>query len=602
MAGAPQPKPRVPEPLLGVERSVTGRRWRPRLSDDRRALALAQRLDVPEIVGRVLAARGVRPEEAESFLSPRLRSFLPDPSHLLDMDRAAERIANAVRGGERIAIFGDYDVDGATSAALLARFLSAVGAAPRLYIPDRMREGYGPNAPALLALRAEGVAVVITVDCGITAHEPLGVARAAGLEVIVVDHHEAEPILPPAAAVVNPNRLDETSPLKQLAAVGVAFLLAVAVNRRLRALGHFAPQQRPEPDLMAWLDLVALGTVCDVVPLTGLNRAFVAQGLQVMAQRRNVGLAALSDVARLDARPTTYHAGFLLGPRINAGGRVGRADLGVRLLVTEDAEEARALAQELDAYNEERRRIEAEVLTAALAQAERDATENAPVFVAAEGWHPGVVGVVAARLKERFARPAFVVALDGETGKGSARSVAGVDVGAAVIAARQKGLLVNGGGHAMAAGLTVAREKLAALRAFLTERVGDEMARSAAGASLGLDGALALEAASRDLVSLLERIGPFGVGNAEPRFAFAGARVVTAEVVGAEHVRCVLAGPANGRLKGIAFRAADTALGRALLASRGSTLHVAGRLERDDWQGREGVQLVIDDAAQPRPR
>jgi single-stranded-DNA-specific exonuclease len=518
------------------------------------------------------------------------------------MDRAAERIANAVRGGERIAIFGDYDVDGATSAALLARFLSAVGAAPRLYIPDRMREGYGPNAPALLALRAEGVAVVITVDCGITAHEPLGVARAAGLEVIVVDHHEAEPILPPAAAVVNPNRLDETSPLKQLAAVGVAFLLAVAVNRRLRALGHFAPQQRPEPDLMAWLDLVALGTVCDVVPLTGLNRAFVAQGLQVMAQRRNVGLAALSDVARLDARPTTYHAGFLLGPRINAGGRVGRADLGVRLLVTEDAEEARALAQELDAYNEERRRIEAEVLTAALAQAERDATENAPVFVAAEGWHPGVVGVVAARLKERFARPAFVVALDGETGKGSARSVAGVDVGAAVIAARQKGLLVNGGGHAMAAGLTVAREKLAALRAFLTERVGDEMARSAAGASLGLDGALALEAASRDLVSLLERIGPFGVGNAEPRFAFAGARVVTAEVVGAEHVRCVLAGPANGRLKGIAFRAVDTALGRALLASRGSTLHVAGRLERDDWQGREGVQLVIDDAAQPRPR
>jgi single-stranded-DNA-specific exonuclease len=518
------------------------------------------------------------------------------------MDEAAGRIADAVRAGEKVAIFGDYDVDGATSAALLARFLSAVGAAPRIYIPDRMREGYGPNAPALLALRDEGVAVVVTVDCGVTAHEPLAAARAAGLDVIVVDHHEAEPDLPPAAAVVNPNRLDETSPLKQLAAVGVAFLLAVAVNRRLRALGHFASGAPPEPDLMAWLDLVALGTVCDVVPLTGLNRAFVAQGLQVMAQRSNVGLAALADVARLDGRPTAYHAGFLLGPRINAGGRVGRSDLGARLLVTEDVEEARALAGELDAYNEERRRIESEVLAAALAEAERDAAADAPVFVTGQGWHPGVIGVVASRLKERFGRPAFVIALDGETGKGSARSVAGVDVGAAVIAARQKGLLVNGGGHAMAAGLTVARAKLATLRAFLIERVGSDMARSAPSASLGLDGALAVEAASRDLVALLEKVGPFGVGNAEPRFAFADARVVMAEVVGTEHVRCVLAGPANGRLKGIAFRAAGTDLGRALLAARGSALHVAGRLEADDWQGRERVQLIIEDAAPPRPR
>ncbi|MGB8274500.1 MAG: single-stranded-DNA-specific exonuclease RecJ [Alphaproteobacteria bacterium] len=602
MSVAAKADSRLAEAVLGVERSVTGKRWRARLGDDRLALALAQRLDLPEIVARILAARGVGLEDAASFLDPRLRSLLPDPSHLLDMDKATDRIVRAVREGEKIAIFGDYDVDGATSAALLARYLAAVGSAPRTYIPDRVREGYGPNGAAMRTLAAEGIRLVITVDCGISAHQALQEAREAGLDVVVVDHHEAESLLPAAAAVINPNRLDEASPLKQLAAVGVAFLLAAAVNRRLRADGHFGAPDRPEPDLMGWLDLVALGTICDVVPLTGLNRALVAQGLKVMARRGNIGLAALADVAGLDARPGTYHAGFLLGPRVNAGGRVGRSDLGVRLLTTSDAAEARAIASELDGYNQERRRIEAEVLAAATAQAESQTESASPVFVAGEDWHPGVIGIVASRLKERFGRPAFVIALHGDTGKGSARSIGGVDVGAAVIAARRNDLLINGGGHAMAAGLTVARAKVGALRDFLARRLGVEMACADAGPSLGLDGTLSPEGASRDLVALLERIGPFGVGNAEPRFAFPMTRIAMADVAGQEHVRCVLMGPQGGRLKGIAFRALQSDLGRALLAARGGSLHLAGRLGLDDWQGREGVQLFIDDAAVVRPR
>lgn len=588
---------RPQEPFLGVRRSLGGKRWRLRLADERAALALAQRLALPEILGRVLAARGVAADEAESFLDPRLSELLPDPFHLRDMEAAAKRLARAVMAGEGIAVFGDYDVDGATSAAVLARFFAAVGARSRVYIPDRLREGYGPNTAALLGLKAEGAGVVVTVDCGTGAYEPLEAAAAAGLDVVVVDHHEAEGRLPRAVAVVNPNRLDEPSPHKQLAAVGVAFLLAVAVNRRLREARWYGPRGRPEPDLRAWLDLVALGTICDVVPLTGVNRALVAQGLKVMARRGNVGLAALADAAGLQARPKPYHAGFVLGPRVNAGGRVGEADLGVRLLTTDDPQQARAIAAELEALNAERRRLEAAVLEAALAQLMARPGGPGPLaFAVAEGWHPGVIGIVAARLKDRFNRPACVVALDGGTGKGSARSVPGLDIGAAVIAARQKGLVTSGGGHAMAAGLTVPRSGIEALSEFLTNRVAAELDVEALVPSLGLDGALSPEAATPELAALLDRVGPFGVGNAEPRFAFARMRVVKADVVGADHVRCVLAGPAGGRLAGVAFRSLETDLGRGLLASGGAPLHVAGRLNADEWQGRTRVELFIDDA------
>ena len=456
MSGLAQPA------FLGVTRSVTGRRWRARAEDNRLVQALSQRLGVPELIARVLAGRGVDLEHGDTFLQPTLRDLLPDPSAFRDMDRAASRIVTALQSHESVAVFGDYDVDGATSAALLGLFFRSVGAEIRVYVPDRLREGYGPNAPALLRLAAEGVKLVITVDCGTLAYAPLAAAAAAGLEVIVVDHHLAEPALPTAVAVINPNRLDEDGGHRQLAAVGVAYLLVVAVNRALRDAGWYAT--RPAPNLLQWLDLVALGTVCDVVPLTGINRALVGQGLKVMAQRGNIGLAALADVAGLSEPPGCYHLGFLMGPRVNAGGRVGQADLGARLLTTEDPAEATALARELDRLNAERRGIELGVQAEAEAQAaaQSDATDGAgPLVVAAgRGWHQGVIGIVAGRLKERYRRPALVVALDGGIGKGSGRSVAGVDLGSAVTAAHQAGLLINGGGHAMAAGLTVAEDQI----------------------------------------------------------------------------------------------------------------------------------------------
>ena len=454
--------------FLGVEHSLTGRRWAARLGDERTALAIAQRHGLPDAVSRLLAAREVELEGVPDFLEPTLRKFLPDPSHLKDMDAAVARLVRAVRAGERIVVFGDYDVDGATSSALLLRFFRAVGGNIGVYIPDRRREGYGPNAPALLKLQQEGAAVVVTVDCGVTAFEPLAEARRAGLDLIVIDHHQAEIALPEAIAVVDPNRIDDASPHKQMAAVGVAFLLAVGVNRALREAGWYGAD-RPEPDLRQWLDLVALGTVCDVVPLTGVNRALVRQGLLVMAQRRNAGLAALADVARLKETPGAYHLGFMLGPRVNAGGRVGQADLGARLLSSDDAHEVGALALRLDEFNAERRAIEREVLDQAIGRIESLYGPDrkglpAALVVESEGWHVGVIGIVASRLVERYGRPTFVIGMDGELGKGSGRSVRGVDLGAAVIAARQSGLLVNGGGHAMAAGLTVARERAARSR------------------------------------------------------------------------------------------------------------------------------------------
>ncbi|MCZ6845655.1 MAG: single-stranded-DNA-specific exonuclease RecJ, partial [Alphaproteobacteria bacterium] len=519
-------------PAIEVAGSVTGRRWVYRASDDRAGLMLAQRLDLPEVVGRLLAARGVDIDNAQRFLNPTLRDALPDPNCLKDMDRAVDRLIAALQASEPIAIFGDYDVDGATSSALLARFFAAVGAPVRIYIPDRIREGYGPNAPALLRLRAEGIKVVITVDCGITAFEALDDAEQAGIDVIVVDHHVAEPRLPAAAAVINPNRLDDESGLGMLAAVGVSFLLAVALNRGLRAAGWYETDGRSEPDLLNLLDLVALGTVCDVVKLEGLNRAFVTQGLRVMARRRNTGLAALADVARVNEKPSEYHAGFVLGPRVNAGGRVGEASLGARLLTTGDAAEATELAQALDSFNAERQAIEAEVLEEALTVVAEEGSEAPLVFVAGEGWHAGVIGIVASRLKDKYARPALVIGLDGDIGKGSGRSVDGVDLGSAVIAARQAGLLINGGGHKMAAGLTVERGKLSELREFIGERIGAAVAAGQATPTLNVDASVRLAGATAALVAAIQQLAPFGAGNPEPRFVLPSVRVAKADVVG----------------------------------------------------------------------
>jgi len=586
---------------IEVARSVTGRRWLSRQGDDRAGLMLAQRLGLPEVVGRLLAARGVDIDAAGQFLNPTLRDALPDPSCLMDMDRAVARLIAAVQNSEPIAIFGDYDVDGATSSALLARFFAAAGAPARIYIPDRIREGYGPNAPALLGLRAEGIKLVITVDCGITAFEALDAAALAELDVIVVDHHVAEPRLPAAAAVINPNRLDDTSGLGMLAAVGVSFLLAVALNRGLRDAGWYKQAGRGEPDLLSLLDLVALGTVCDVVRLEGLNRAFVTQGLRVMARRHNTGLAALSDTAHINEKPSEYHAGFILGPRVNAGGRVGEASLGARLLTTGDAAEAAQLAQQLDGFNAERQAIEAAVLEEALAFVAEGAHADtgAPlIFVAGEGWHPGVIGIVASRLKEKYQRPALVIGLDGDSGKGSGRSIEGVDLGSAIIAARQAGLLINGGGHKMAAGLTVARDRLSDLQAFLNERIGAAVAAGEAAPTLNVDASIRLGGATAELIAAIQQLAPFGAGNPEPRFVLPGVRVATADVVGKGHVRCILSDGGKGRLKAIAFRAAGEPLGEALLNTRGLALQLAGKIRLDTWQGREGVQFIIDDAAQ----
>jgi single-stranded-DNA-specific exonuclease len=585
-------------PILGVERSVTGKRWIARggagVEIERLGLAIAQRHGVPEIVGRLIAQRGIELDGVERFLEPTLKAELPDPSVLKDMDAAAGRLSDAVQGGQPIGLFADYDVDGATSAALMTRYLRAVGATSLLHVPDRIDEGYGPNLPAIEGLAGQGAGVVVCLDCGILAVETLGEARAAGIDMMVVDHHLAGPELPSAVAVVNPNRLDEPGGYGQLAACGVTFLVLVALNRELRRRGWF--KQRPEPDLRVLLDLVALGTVCDVVPLAGLNRAFVAQGIRVMAGRGNPGLAALGDTAKLDRRPDPYHLGFVLGPRINAGGRVGRADLGARLLATDDAAEAATLAAELDRYNGERRTIEAEVLEAAIAQAEAQA-DGAALVVVGEGWHPGVVGIVASRLKDRFHRPACVIGVEDGIGKGSGRSVAGVQLGAAIIAAQQAGVLIKGGGHAMAAGFTVAADRVEAFKAFLCERVAAELADGDRTATLSVDAALAPSGATGDLVRTVGRIGPFGTGNAEPRFAFPAVRVVGAGVVGENHVRCTLTGSDGARVKAIAFRALDGDLGQSLLKAGSTPFHVVGHLRADDFRGGDQVQLIVDDAA-----
>jgi len=590
LESAPAPEPA----LLGVERSLSGRRWQLHAVDERMSLALSQRHGLPELVGRILAARGIAVDEAASYLDPTLRSLMPDPSSLKDMDSAAERIARAIAAGERIAVFGDYDVDGATSAALLLRYLRALGGDPLLHIPDRMKEGYGPNAPALRRLQEAGAGLVITVDCGTMALEPLAAAEADGLEIIVLDHHTAAGELPAALAVVNPNRLDDTSGLGHMAACGVTFLTLVAVNRVLRRDGVLAG--RAEPDLLELLDLVALGTVCDVVPLTGLNRALVIQGLRIMARRGNPGLRALADVARVSERIGAYHLGYILGPRVNAGGRIGRSDLGARLLSTEESAEAAEIAAILDSHNDDRKAIEAAVLRQAIELLDGREDPGPVALATGDGWHPGVIGIVAGRLKDRYDRPACVVAMEGDVGRASCRSVPGVDIGAAVAEARRAGLLMTGGGHPMAAGFTVAADRLAALGDFLHDHVRGQAAGPLVPVS-DFDGTLAVGGATPELAAMMERLGPFGAGNPEPRFVLGGARAVAAKVVGQDHVSCFLTGAEGGRLKAIAFRAAGTPLGAALLEPGGAPLHVAGILRVDRWKGREQAQFQIEDAA-----
>ncbi|MCW8914752.1 MAG: single-stranded-DNA-specific exonuclease RecJ [Magnetovibrio sp.] len=583
------------------ELSLSGKRWLVKAADERQAMALTQRLRVHEVVGRVLASRGLDVESAEGFLEPKLKTHLPDPGHLKDMDKAATRIADAVENDEQIAIFGDYDVDGATSSALLKRFLEAAGAKVRVYIPDRMEEGYGPNAPALLKLKDEGASVAITVDCGQVAFEPLEAATDAGLDIIVVDHHVGEPRLPKAVAVINPNRIDDDSPHGQMAAVGVAFLVAVAVNRELKDRDWYA--ERTPPNLMQWLDIVALGTVCDVVPLTGVNRALVSQGLKVLAQRTNPGLRMLGDVAGIKEKPGAYHLGFVLGPRINAGGRVGQSDLGTRLLSTANESEALSLAQRLNDFNAERQDIEAAVLDEAVVQIDNqlDGGEAGPIVIAhGKGWHPGVVGIVASRLKDKYNRPSCVISFDGDVGTASGRSVSGVDLGGAVIAARQAGLLVKGGGHAMAAGFSIEREKLPELEAFLAERVVKAVGNNPPPPGVYIDTITSAAGANMHLVKTLEQIGPFGVGNPEPRFCIKDAIVAKATPVGADqsHVSLILTDTGGGgRLKAIAFRAFDTDLGKALMNHGGMPFHFVGRLRINVWNGYESVQLMVDDAA-----
>lgn len=590
--------------FLGVSRSLTGRAWRARLDARGEAIAtaIAQRGIASENLARVLAGRGVGVEAAPAYLAPSLRQDLPDPSSLTDMDAAASRLADAVQRGESIAIFGDYDVDGATSAALLHGVLSALGPPPRIYIPDRIFEGYGPNSEAIDNLIDGGATLIVCVDCGSTSFDALNRAKQRGADVIVLDHHQVGADLPPAFAIVNPSRRDDISSQANLAAVGVTFMTAVALVRELRRRGYAAPL----PDLLAYLDLVALGTVCDMVPLTGLNRALVNKGLIALRRTERIGLRSLINASRLKSPPDCGHLGFLLGPRINAGGRIGEATLGARLLTATDQIEADRIAALLDRLNAERQAIEAAAVAEAIAEADAEirAGEGPPVLISGrEGWHPGVVGLVAARLKERFERPAFAIAWNGgNIGTGSGRSIPGVDVGAAIRSAVEAKILLKGGGHAMAAGVTVARERLADLRGFLEERLGPAVRTAGEDRDLAIDAAVSGSGATAALVEELERAGPYGNGSPAPVVALPAHRVAFADVAGNRHVRVSLASGGGESLKAIAFRAAETPLGRALLSARGEPLHVAGTLSLDYFGGSPRPQLRILDAAKPDGR
>ena len=592
-----------PPPFLGVAASVTGRRWQERCGGaavQNHIAKMVQAHGLPELLARVLAGRGVVPDDAARHLAPRLRDLMPDPATLLDMEAAVRRLVRAIRRGETVAVFGDYDVDGAASAALMANYLRSLGLKAPIHIPDRITEGYGPNAAAITALAADGATLLVCVDCGTGGHGPLEEAEKAGLDVIVLDHHAASEILPPARAVVNPNRLDDLSGLGHLCAAGVVFLTLVALNRALRLEGYFGAG-RPEPVLTDALDLVALATVADVVPLTGLNRAFVAQGLAVMRHRGRSGLAALLDAASLNEPPESWHLGFVLGPRINAGGRIGDSGLGARLLTTADPVEAAKIAVELDRLNRERQAIEAQAVLEAEAIMER-ALETDParavLITASAEWHPGVVGLIASRLKERFNRPAFAFAIrpDG-TATGSGRSIPGADLGLAVRACVEAGLAAKGGGHAMAAGVTVRADDLPRFEAHLAALLDASVIAARAVDALLIDGALSAGGATAETVRLLQRAGPFGQGAPEPVFALGRHRLVDAGIVGSSHVRARLRSRDGQVVGAICFRAAERPLGRALLSGIGSEMHVAGTLSCDRWRGAERAQVRIVDLA-----
>jgi single-stranded-DNA-specific exonuclease len=590
--------------FLGVQHSLTGKLWRDRL-DARgvaRALAITQRYQLPEMLARVLAGRDVELDKVDDFLDPTIRKLMPDPFTVTDMEAAAKRIAEAAMRGEKVAIFGDYDVDGATSAALAAWHLRHCGLDPLIHIPDRLFEGYGPNTEAVRALAGKGATLLITVDCGTTSIEPLAEAKRLGMSVVVIDHHQPGDVMPEVDALVNPNRLDDLSGLGYLAAVGLTLVTLVAVNRELRSRGFWTAEM-PEPDLLGMLHHVALGTVADVAPLIGLNRAFVAKGLIAMRRRDHVGHTALMDVSRLNGPPDAWHLGFMLGPRINAGGRIGRADLGVRLLLEGDVSEAARIAAELDRLNNERRVIE----QAAEAQAEAEALaslgledKGSVIVTASEGWHPGVVGLVAARLKEKFVRPVFAIALEpGGIGTGSGRSIGGVDLGKAVRQAVADGLLMKGGGHAMAAGVTLRKEKLAEFRAYMENALAHDVAQSRHVNELFIDGAISARGATPELAATLNRAGPFGSGNPEPVLALPSHQLVFADEVGQAHLRLRFKSGDGAIVNGIAFRSIGQKLGHALLAQRGQLVHVAGSLVVDRYQGSERVQLRVLDIAVP---
>ncbi len=587
--------------FLEVEHSLSGQRWIERMGrvEAGQAQTMVDEFHIEAPLARVLAARGVTAADSRSYLAPTLRDLMPDPSTLTDMDVAAKRLHQSIIAGDKIAVFGDYDVDGATSSALLANFLRACGIEAEIYIPDRIFEGYGPNEAAIGELVENGAKLIVTVDCGSTSLDALGHARKLGVDVIVLDHHQVGDELPDVVALVNPNRNDDLSGQGHLCAVGVVFLTLVALNRELRQSGWYS--DHPAPDLMNWLDIVALGTVCDVVPLQGLNRAFVVRGLEIMRQRKSVGLAALAQAARQDGPTAAWHLGFLLGPRINAGGRIGDASLGARLLTCSDREEAQEIADKLDQLNAERQALEKVMLAQAIdeADAEIGLGEGPSVLVTQrDTWHVGVVGLLASRLKDKFNRPAFAISFDHrDVGTGSGRSIAGVDLGKAVRLAVEQGILVKGGGHAMAAGITLERGKLAQFRSFLESHLGGDVKDAAAARALKVDAALSARGASVEFVDLLEKAGPFGAGNSQPVFAFPNHVVRFADRVGENHVRFSIGSPDGAELRGIVFRAADTPLGEALLTGRGERMHFAGTLSADFFRGTRRVQLRLIDVA-----
>ncbi|MGO8777722.1 MAG: single-stranded-DNA-specific exonuclease RecJ [Rhodomicrobium sp.] len=600
-----QQQPRTHAAFLGVERSVRGLKWVERLQPSQAYLgaAIAQRHNLPEIIGRLLAARDVSLEEVPNVLNPTIRALCPDPATLTDMQKAAERLARAIAAGEKIAIFGDYDVDGASSSALLYRFLAWHGVAARIYIPDRISEGYGPNPAAIASLIDDGASLIVTVDCGSTSFEALEVAAERTVDVIVVDHHQVGAELPAAHAIVNPNRQDCLSGQGHLCAAGVTFLLCVALQSALRAKCFYAKAKAP--DLLGWLDIVALATVCDVVPLKGINRAFVVQGLKVLSSRQNPGLKALCDAAGLNKPPTPYTFGFVLGPRINAGGRIGDAGLGARLLATADNAEAQRIAQTLDRLNRERREIEIKTVEEAAAWADRTLLEDphCPIIIAGSPeWHRGLVGLAASRLTDRFQRPSLIFSQDESSGEatGSARSITGVDIGAAVRGAVEAGVAKKGGGHTMAAGVTVMQAELREFAAYMREALGPSYRAASAVATLAVDGALTPRAATLEFAEQLEHAGPFGQGNPAPRFCLPSVRLTMMKEFSGGHLRCALQSADGSQISAVAFRAAQSELGAGLEQGRDLACHVAGRLTRDEWGGRNRVEFQIEDVAPAR--